>query len=145
MVSPGVTIRVVLDTNVLVSALLFENGRLAWLRRTWQTAAIRPVVSESSARELIRVLAYPKFRPTRADMDRLLADVLPWCETHAGSIKAGQFQVRDPKDQMFLDLALAADVPVLVSGDADLLALKHPSLPSLIVTPAEFQIWLENP
>ncbi len=145
MVSPGVTIRVVLDTNVLVSALLLENGRLAWLRRTWQSAAIRPVVSESTARELIRVLAYPKFRLTRADIDRLLADVLPWCETHASSIKACQLQVRDPKDQVFLDLALAADVPVLVSGDADLLALKNSLLPLLILTPAEFQIWLEHP
>lgn len=78
----------VLDTNVLVSALLVENGRLAWLRRTWQTAAITPVLAESSARELIRVLAYPKFRLTRPAIDRLLADVLPWCETHAGPIKA---------------------------------------------------------
>jgi len=145
MVPPGVTIRVVLDTNVLVSALLFENGRLAWLRRAWQTAAITPVLTESSARELIRVLAYPKFRLKRADLDRLLADVLPWCETHAGSLKPCQIQVRDPKDQVFLDLALAADVPVLVSGDADLLALRKPLLPLLILTPAEFQIWLENP
>ncbi|MCT0207764.1 putative toxin-antitoxin system toxin component, PIN family [Synechococcus sp. CS-1332] len=119
------TIRVVLDTTVLVSALLFENGRLAWLRRTWQSAAITPVLSESSARELIRVLAYPKFRLTRPDIDRLLADVLPWCETHAGPIKAGQLQVRDLKDQVFLDLALAAGVPVLVSGDGDLLNLKN--------------------
>jgi len=144
MVPPGVTIRVVLDTNVLVSALLFENGRLAWLRRSWQTAAITPVISEFSARELIRVLAYPKFQLTGADIDQLLADVLPWCETHSGSIKACQFQVRDPKDQVFLDLALAADVPVLVSGDADLLDLKHPSLSLLILTPAAFQIWLDN-
>ncbi|MEA5391445.1 PIN domain-containing protein [Cyanobium gracile UHCC 0139] len=103
------TIRVVLDTNVLVSALLFENGRRAWLRRTWQTAAITPVLSESSARELIRVLAYPRFRLTRADVDRLLADVLPWCPTHAGPLKPGQIQVRDPKDQVFLDQALAAE------------------------------------
>lgn len=145
MVPPGVTIRVVHNTNVLVSALLFENGRLAWLRRTWQTAAITPVLCESSARELIRVLACPKFRLTRADVDRLLADVLPWCETHAGSLKPCQIQVRDPKDQVFLDLALSADVPVLVSGDADLLALRNPLLPLLILTPAEFQIWLENP
>ncbi|MCP9837869.1 putative toxin-antitoxin system toxin component, PIN family [Cyanobium sp. N.Huapi 1H5] len=139
------TIRVVLDTNVLVSALLFENGRLAWLRRTWQTAAITPVVSESSARELIRVLAHPKFRLMRADIDQLLADVLPWCETHAGPFKACPFKVRDPKDQVVLDLALSADVPVLVSGDADLLALKNQLKPLLILTPAEFQIWLENP
>ncbi len=145
MVPPGVTIRVVLDTNVLVSALLFENGRLAWLRRTWQSAAITPVLTESSARELIRVLAYPKFRLTRADVDQLLADVLPWCETHAGSLKPCQIQVRDPKDQVFLDLALAAGVPVLVSGDGDLLALKNQLHPLLILAPAEFQIWLDNP
>ncbi|MCP9785725.1 putative toxin-antitoxin system toxin component, PIN family [Cyanobium sp. N5-Cardenillas] len=139
------TIRVVLDTNVLVSALLFETGRLAWLRRTWQTAAITPVLTESSARELIRVLTYPKFRLERPDIDRLLADVLPWCEIHPGPIQAGQLQVRDPKDQVFLDLALAADVPVLVSGDGDLLALKNQLHPLLILTPAEFQIWLVGP
>lgn len=145
MLSSGVTIRVVLDTTVLVSALLFENGRLAWLRRTWPTAAITPVRSESSARELIRVLAYTKFRLTRPDIDRRLADVLPWRETHAGPIKAGHLKVRDTKDQVFLDLALAAGVPVLVSSDTDLLALKIQLHPLLILTPAEFQIWLDGP
>ncbi len=139
------TSRVVLDTNVLVSALLFENGSLAWLRRSWQTAAITPVLAESSARELIRVLTYPKFRLERPAIDRLLGDVLPWCETHSGPIKACQLQVRDPKDQLFLDLALAAGVPVLVSGDGDLLALKNELQPLLILTPAEFQIWLDTP
>ncbi len=139
------TSRVVPDTNVLVSALLFEQGRLAWLRRSWQTAAITPVLAESTARELIRVLAYPKFRLERPDIDRLLEDVLPWCETHSGPIKACQLQVRDPKDQVFLDLALAAGVPVLVSGDGDLLALKNQLQPLLILTPAEFQIWLDTP
>ncbi|MCP9902205.1 putative toxin-antitoxin system toxin component, PIN family [Cyanobium sp. Cruz CV13-4-11] len=139
------TSRVVPDTNVLVSALLFEQGRLAWLRRSWQTAAITPVLAESSARELIRVLTYPKFRLERPDIDRLLEDVLPWCETHSGPIKACQLQVRDPKDQLFLDLALAAGVPVLISGDGDLLALKNELQPLLILTPAEFQIWLDTP
>jgi len=135
-------IRVVLDTNVLVSALLFENGRLAWLRRSWQAGVIRPVLVESSARELIRVLGYPKFQLTPPDINRLLGDVLPWCDTHAGPIEPAQHLIRDPKDQVFLDLALAAGVPVLVSGDADLLALKNTLTPLLILTPAEFQSWL---
>ncbi|MDM7954449.1 MAG: putative toxin-antitoxin system toxin component, PIN family [Cyanobium sp. CZS 25K] len=137
------TSRVVLDTNVLVSALLFENGRLAWLRRSWQSGEIRPVLAEPTARELIRVLAYPNFGLTRPTIDRLLGDVLPWCETHAGPIQPCQHQVRDPKDQVFLDLALAAGVPVLVSGDGDLLASKNQLQPLLILTPAEFQIWLD--
>ncbi len=123
-------IRVVLDTNVLVSALLFQNGRLAWLRRSWQTGTIRPVLAELSARELIRVLAYPKFRLTPPDINRLLGDVLPWCETNPGPIEPTQH------------LAVAAGVPVLVSGDADLLALKNELTPLLILTPAEFQSWL---
>ena len=43
---------------------------------------------------------------------------------------------------MFLDLALAAATPVLVSGDADLLALND-EVPSLqIINPADFQFWL---
>ena len=127
------TSRVVLDTNVLLSALLFEKGRLAWLRRSWQTGAIKPVLAEPTARELISVLAYPKFRLTRPAIDQLLGDVLPWCETRAGPIEPCRHQV------------LAAGVPVLVSGDGDLLALKNQLQPLLILTPAEFQIWLDTP
>lgn len=43
---------------------------------------------------------------------------------------------------MFLDLALAADTPVLVSGDADLLALKDTVTSLQIINPADFQAWL---
>jgi len=50
--------------------------------------------------------------------------------------------VRDPHDQVFLDLALAADTPVLVSGDADLLALKDTVTSLQIINPADFQAWL---
>jgi len=46
--------------------------------------------------------------------------------------------VRDPKDQMFVDLALTARVSVLVSGDADLLALHAQLNPVQVLTPAEF-------
>lgn len=52
--------RVVLDTNCVVSALLFSRGRLAWLRRAWQSGRVVPLVSRGTATKLIRVLAYPK-------------------------------------------------------------------------------------
>ena len=58
------------------------------------------------------------------------------------AIPSSQHSVRDPDDQMFLDLALAAATPVLVRGDADLLALND-EVPSLqIINPANFQFWL---
>lgn len=131
-----------LDTNVLVSALLFEHGRLSWLRHSWQQGQITPVLAQPTARELLRVLAYPKFRLQPADRERLLEDLLPWCESWAAAIPASRHRVRDPHDQVFLDLALAAATPVLVSGDADLLALKQEVVPLQIINPADFQSWL---
>lgn len=137
-------IRAVLDTNVLLSALLFANGRLSWLRPCWQRSALIPVVAEPTARELLRVLAYPKFKLKPADRERLLEDLLPWCESWMGPIPASSHRVRDAHDQVFLDLALAAATPVLVSGDADLLTLQESVNPLLILSPANFQMWLDG-
>ena len=131
-------LRVVLDTNVVVSALLFERGSLAWIRTAWQSRLIRPVVAEPTVRELMRVLAYPKFRLNAVELEQLLADLLPWCETLSTLIASAEHQVRDPKDQIFVDLALTARVSALVSGDADLLALKDQFNPLKVLTPAEF-------
>ena len=131
-----------LDTNVLLSALLFANGRLSWLRPCWQRGALITVVAEPTVREFLRVLAYPKFRLNPADQERLLEDLLPWCESLTGPIPTSSHRVRNPHDQVFLDLALAAATPVLVSGDADLLVLQESVNPLLILSPAAFQTWL---
>ncbi len=131
-----------IDTNVLVSALLFEKGRLSWLRLCWQQGQITPVLAEPTARELLRVLAYPKFRLQPVDRERLLEDLLPWCESWVAAIPSSRHRVRDPQDQVFLDLALAASTPVLVSGDADLLALQDTVSSLQIINPAAFQSWL---
>ena len=135
-------IRAVLDTNVLVSALLFEKGRLSWLLSCWQQRQITPVLAEPTARELLRVLAYPKFRLQPVDHERLLEDLMPWCENWMSAIPSSPYRVRDPHDQVFLDLALAAATPVLVSGDADLLALQDTVSSLQIINPADFQACL---
>ncbi len=72
---------VVLDPHTLVSALLFSQGRLVWLRDAWHTPHIIPLVSRDTTRELIRVLNYPKFKLQRAEQEVLLGDFLPWAET----------------------------------------------------------------
>ncbi len=137
-------LRAVLDTNVLVSALLFDQGRLSWLRPCWQQGQLAPVLAEPTARELLRVLAYPKFRLQAAERERLLEDLLPWCESWTAAIPCSAYRVRDPHDQVFLDLALAAATPVLVTGDADLLALQE-TVPALqILAPADLHSWLSS-
>ena len=54
--------RVVLDTNCLVSALISSRGKFAWLREAWQTKRLIPLASRDTVSELLRVLAYPKFK-----------------------------------------------------------------------------------
>lgn len=131
--------RLVLDTNTVLSALLFSNGRLAWIRRAWQARRIVPLVSRATAEELIRVLAYPKFKLTTAERDDLLADYLPYCETVIVADEiAGLPDCRDPGDLPFLKLALGARADALISGDSDLLVLAD-TFAVAIISPSEIQ------
>jgi putative PIN family toxin of toxin-antitoxin system len=132
----------VLDTNVLVSALLFRSGRLSWLRQAWQAMALRPVMAKPTTEELLRVLAYPKFKLSAADVEALLEELLPRVEVFAAPIPSvvKRWTVRDPKDQIFLDLALVAGVDLLVTGDADLLVLSDQVEGLQICRPADLKL-----
>jgi putative PIN family toxin of toxin-antitoxin system len=115
-------IRAVLDTNVLVSALLF-SGLPARLVPAWQASRFHPVISSPILDEYLRTLAYPKFRLTPGDIRALAEEaILPFFET--ARIKVPPFtMIRDPDDAKFVECALAASVPWIVSGDSDLLDL----------------------
>lgn len=130
--------RAVLDTNVLLSALLFRSGTLVWLREAWQAGTIRPLASRDTVAELIRVLAYPKFRLDEDERAQLLGDYLPWCETWAEPRAVGVPDCRDPFDRKFLVLAMASKADALVTGDKDLLELVSTSTVP-ILTPAQFR------
>lgn len=117
-------VRVVLDTNVVLSALVFGGGAAGQVRRAWQQGLLLPLASTVTVQELVRVLAYPKFRFSQADQDELLADYLPY--SHAVRIPQPPPLVpacRDVLDEPFMHLAVAGNAQVLVSGDRDLLAI----------------------
>ena len=131
--------RVVFDTNTVVSALLFAAGRLAWLRSAWREGAVIPLADRHTADELIRVLAYPKFRLSSADREELLGDYLPFAEVvPSGPRKPETPACRDPHDRVFLELAVTAGADALVTGDADLLILRHAGK-CPILTPEAFR------
>lgn len=135
--------RVVLDTNTVVSALLFSSGRLAWLRLAWQQRHFIPLIGHDTASELVRVLGYPKFKLVRAEQQALLADFVPYAEVvQVPDSVADLPEVRDPHDRKFLVLARAADADVLVSGDRDLQVLRGQLQCTLILTATEFADWL---
>ena len=116
--------RVVIDTNLVLSALVFTGGRLAILRHAWQSQGCVPLVSKATTAELIRVLAYPKFKLDQASQQELLADYLPWCVTvRIPSPPPATPDCRDSFDLPFLQLAVAGKADVLISGDQDVLSL----------------------
>ncbi|HLF38196.1 MAG TPA: putative toxin-antitoxin system toxin component, PIN family [Burkholderiales bacterium] len=135
--------RVVLDTNVAVSALVFREGRLAWLREAWEAGRIVPIVSAETVAELVRVLAYPKLKLSEEETKNVLAHYME----HAEAVREAGASVRvperrDPDDRKFLQLAYAAKADALVTGDEDLLTLAGKSRVP-ILTPEALKA--ENP
>lgn len=121
MIAP---LRVVLDTNVVLSALVFGGGVTGKVRRAWQQGAVLPLASTASVQELVRVLGYPKFRLSQAEQAELLADYLPYTETVRIPQPPPQVpKCRDVLDEPFMHLAVAGKAQALVSGDRDLLAI----------------------
>ena len=116
-------IRAVLDTNVLISALLF-TGTPSLLVSAWQAGRLKPVISADVLDEYVRVLSYPKFKLTDQEIHSLIEDdLLPFVDT----VQTGPISVpnlRDPDDMKFLACARTARVHWLVSGDNDLLSLR---------------------
>lgn len=114
-------LRVVLDTNVVLSALLFRGGRLGSLRAAWQRGEIRPLIDRDTASELVRALAYPKFGLDQAAIEALLGEYLPAAETVApGRTPPGLPRCADADDQKFVNLAARGKADALVTGDAAL-------------------------
>ena len=135
--------RVVLDTNVVLSALLFKSGRVNWLVPLWTGGRIIPLVSKATACELIRVLAYPKFKLDVPEQQTILAAFLPYAETVKTRTPSAVSKCRDPYDEMFLTLAAQGHADYLVTGDADLLSVEGFSA-CPIVTPEQFRQALAN-
>lgn len=116
-----------LDTNIVLSALVFGGGTTAQVRQAWQTGGLTPLVSTATVQELIRVLAYPKFKLSADEQRELLADYLPFVEVVTVPEPPPRVpECRDPHDLPFLHLATAGKAELLVTGDADLLTLVTP-------------------
>ena len=144
--SASITLKVVFDTNVVVSATLFRSSFLSPLRTAWQDSRISAVVCAETNAELLRVLAYAKFKLSDAGIAHVLALYLPYAQSHKMKLSAKQKSLlpvcRDASDQLFIELAHSAQADFLVSGDDDLLSLASDAamqqLSFKIISPADF-------
>jgi len=117
-------VRAVLDTNVVLSALVFRGGAAGLVRQAWQRGRVVPLASTATVQELVRVLAYSKFRLSKEEQDELLADYLPYVQTvRIPSPRPTVPECRDALDLPFMHLAVTGKAHVLATGDRDLLAI----------------------
>jgi len=117
-------VRVVLDANVLISAILSPRGSPAGLLLAWQAGAFDLVVSPSLLAEVRRALTYPKLRRLIAPADA--AAFVDWLERAAMLVEdpvlLPPIRSDDPDDDYLIVLASSARA-ILVSGDVHLTSL----------------------
>ena len=127
--------KVVVDTNVLVSAILKDQSLPALAVHVIEQRGVL-LKSTATEQQLFEVLARPYFvsliaPAAHAWLKRLLA------AAEAVTITERIVACRDPTDDKFLELAVNGHADLIVSGDADLLAL-NPFRDIPIVPPAVF-------
>ncbi len=126
--------RYVFDTNVIISALLFNTSvpGQAFIRALEHGTII---VSQSLVEELSDVLGRDKFTRyvTREERERFLESLIR--ESEVAEITDEVHACRDPKDDQILELAVNGNATTVVTGDDDLLVL-NPFRGIPIVTPA---------
>ena len=133
--------RVVLDTSTLVSAAL-RVGSVPYQALLEALGAWEVCASVETLAELEQVLGREKFdrylaRASRREFVALIRRNVHLFAVQNADLIAVDPPCRDPRDNLFLVLALAAEADIVVSSDEDLLVL-HPWRGISVVTPAEF-------
>jgi len=128
-------LRVVLDTNVLVSGLAYPASIPGRIMSAWNQGALRVVLSRYILDEMTRVLPRLQRVAMTEEEVRDLADSFLFLAEVVEPVAAPERLARDKADEAVVGTLLAAQADYLITGDKDLLALgeRYP-----IVTPAEF-------
>jgi len=131
-------VKVVLDTNVLLSGLMFPDGAPGRVVAAWRQARFELVISVPQLAEIGRALAYPKIRRILGWDDQRIEQFIRQLYVRAQIVDLTGTTVQVPGDEddiPILATLVAAKADVLITGDGDLLALRDRYA---IQTPAEF-------
>ena len=130
--------RVVLDTNVLLSGLMYPSGTPGEIVKAWRESRFDVAICLEQLTEIARVLSYSKIRKIlkwdRARIEGFIKQL--YLRTEMVDITGISTIVpNDPNDSPILATLIASSADYLVTGDADLLTMRERYA---ILTPAEF-------
>jgi uncharacterized protein len=128
--------RIVVDTGVIVSALLKKEGtsRVAFIKAVIECI---PLLALSTLDELGKTLCKPKFKSFFSSEERIAITELLLRKGEYIEITSTTAACRDSSDNQFLNLALDGKADLILTRDNDLLTL-HPFRGIPILLPADF-------
>lgn len=116
----------VLDTNIVLDLLVFDDAQVRPVKAGLEAGALRWIATAAMREELARVLAYPKLAARVAFHRRDAVSVLGDFDRHATLLDVpakAPVTCGDPDDQKFIDLAVAHRC-TLLSKDYEVLRMK---------------------
>ena len=132
--------KVVLDTNVIISGLLHPSSVPAQILKLIQSQEIQAAMSPQTQAELARVLSYPKIQKvlelTAEEANQLVGQITYNCQLVQPTISVSAV-AEDEADNRYLEVAVSAEARYLVTGDQHLLKLERYQGME-IVSPATF-------
>lgn len=134
-------LKVVIDTNVFISAVLSKSGIPAEILNLWRKRSFVVATNEIAIEEVQRVLkdlsSRGKYNLPTNEITNLLDLLRKEAQIVTGRIGIKDIIPQDKSDEIFLAIAIEADADVIISGDKHLLNLgKFNNIP--ILTPRNF-------
>ena len=137
--------RIVVDANVLVSAMISSTGTPARVISYWQEEQFELVMSPAILQELDRVLHYSRIQQRYHPVEKRIRRLLRLLERQAVSVVPAHELTaieHDPADNRYLECAVEGEAAVIVTRDQHLLEMGEYE-GSQILTPAAFLVFLE--
>ena len=138
--------RVVLDANIYISALISDKGNPAAIINSWLSGQFDILISQPIIDELLRVTSYEriqnkyrKVKEARLEFAELIAKQGTWIEP----VKTLSAVTRDKSDNVYLECAVEGEAQYIVSGDEHLLALSE-FQGIIVLSPASFVTLLKT-
>ena len=118
-------IRAVVDTNILVSAVIKPSGRVGPVLQRLRRREYSLLISRATLDEFTQVIFRPHLRKKYGLTDRVLRSTIRLIVLRSELVHPGRRIAisRDPHDDKFLEVAVGGNADVVVSGDEDLLTL----------------------
>ena len=130
---------IVIDTNIVLDLLVFDDPRWAPLRAALAGGELRWVATAAMREELLRVLGYPliarRLQKDARHADAVMAAFDAQVHTVADVPARARFVCKDPDDQIFIDLAVAQAAQLLSKDHAVLSMRKRLATLGVMVAP----------